>query len=175
MIRPAVIVTMLLAGIAVAQQRPQPATPAPRTGPQEIARFDDWIAYTTEEGGQKVCYAGTKAKSSTPELAGRGEVVMSVAHRPGSRGQVSILAGYAYPSGAAVTVTVDGATALAFYTGGRAAFAHNGAAAINAFRRGNEAAAKGPQQRGGKPVSDSFSLKGFTAAYEAIGKACPGR
>lgn len=176
MIRLAVIAAaLLLAGVAVAQQRAQPRAQPARPAQQEIGRFDDWIAYVTDENGQKICYMGTKARSSAPALSGRTDVVLSVTHRPGSRDQVAILAGYAYPSGAEVAVTVDGSTTLPFYTGGRAAFARDGRAAAAAFRRGNEATAKGPPARGPGQVTDTFSLRGFTAAHEAIGKACPAR
>ncbi len=175
MIRLAVTAALLLAGVAAAQQRAQPRAPAPRPAQQEIGRFGDWIAYVTEENGQKICYMGVKAKSSAPRLPGRTDVVLSVTHRPGSRDQVAMLAGYAYPSGAEVAVTVDGSTTLPFYTGGRAAFARDGRAAAAAIRRGNAATAKGPPPRGPGQVTDSFSLMGFTAAYEAIGKACPAR
>lgn len=172
MIRSIALVAILFAaGTAVAQQRAQPASPAP----EEIGRFGDWVAYTAQENGQKVCYAGVKAKSSAPNLSGRGEVILYVTHRPGSRDQIMLLSGYNYPSGAEVTVSVDGSGGQTFYTSGRAAFARDGRPLVASFRRGNDAAAKGPAPRGSGQVTDNFSLRGFTAAYEAIGKACPAR
>ena len=51
----------------------------------------------------------------------------------------------------------------------------NTTAAIDAFERGTTAVARSPGPRGGARVQDTFSLRGFTASYEAINKACPAR
>ena len=133
MIRFIAIAALLLTGVAAAQQRSQPRSQAPAQ--QELGRFEDWIAYTAEENGQKVCYAGVKAKASAPDLSGRGDVILYVTHRPGSRDQVMMLSGYAYPSGAEATLAVDGGTAQPLYTGGRAAFARAGRSAPAVARR----------------------------------------
>ena len=44
----------------------------------------------------------------------------------------------------------------------------------DAFERGATAVARSPGPRGAR-VQDTFSLRGFTASYEAINKACPAR
>jgi hypothetical protein len=61
---------------------------------------------------------------------------------------------------------------LEFYTAQRAAFARDGKSAVAAFQKGSRAIARslGPKDA---PVTDTFSLKGFSAAYGAIVKACP--
>lgn len=159
-----------LAAPAAAQPRPPARDEAPR--PKTIGKFDDWQAATHVEAGQTVCYALTRAKTSTPALPGRGEVVLTVTHRQSLRDAVAISAGFAYAANAAVTVEAGAAT-LDFYTAQRSAFARNNAAAISAFQRGSQASARSPGPRG--PVVDGFSLKGFSAAYAAINKACPAR
>jgi Invasion associated locus B (IalB) protein len=123
--------------------------------------------------GQQVCYAFVRASGSQPALPGRGEVVLTVTQRPGGRDAVAISAGFAYAAGAEVQVGVD-QTQLGFYTASRSAFAHDGHAAVAAFEKGRQAVAKSPGPRGGV-VSDSFSLRGFSAAYAAINKACPAK
>ncbi len=168
-----VLLTCLATLPALAQQRP---AARPAAGQQAIGRFDDWSAWQMQENGQRVCYMGVKARASTPRLSGRGDVILTVTHRANARDQVSIMSGYAYPSGAEVQVRVlSSGTELAFYTSARAAFARDGRAAIAALRRGREAVAKGPVPRGSGQVTDTFSLRGFTAAYEAISRACPSR
>lgn len=155
-----------------AQNQSTPQNAAQNT-PKSIGTFADWQAATHQEGGQLVCYAFTRASASTPAVPGRGDVVLTVTHRVGARGAVAISAGFAYPANADVTVQVD-KTELGFYTAGRSAFANEGKAAIDAFERGNTAVARSPGPRGAR-VQDTFSLRGFTASYEAINKACPAR
>lgn len=148
------------------------AAQAATTGPSPLGVFADWTAATYVQAGRTVCYAFTRPLSSTPALAGRGQVLLSLTERPGARDEAALSAGFAYPKGANVSVVVGG-TDLAFYTAGDAAFARDGAAAVRAFRIGYTAIAHSPGP-GGHPVSDSFSLRGFSDAYAAITKACPG-
>jgi hypothetical protein len=162
---------LLLAVPAFAQpSRPQPAA-SKAEGPKAIGRFDDWTAATNPEGGQTVCYAFARASGSSPSLAGRGDVVLTVTQRPAGRDAVAISAGFAYPQGAAVTVQVD-QTALDFYAVGRSAFARDGRATVSALNRGRQVTARSPAPRAAAVV-DTFSLKGFSRAYEAINKVCP--
>lgn len=164
---------LLLAVPAVAApKKTAPAThPAAAAGPKQIGKFEDWTAATHTESGQTICYAFTRVQSSAPVLPGRGAVVLTVTERPSGRDAVAIEAGFAYPSNASVTVQVD-QTGLEFYTAARAAFARDGKAAVAAFQRGSRAIARSP---GPKEVTDTFSLKGFGAAYAAIVKACPAK
>ncbi|MBL6458105.1 hypothetical protein JMJ55_22465 [Belnapia sp. T6] len=141
-----------------------PAAQAQQARPQKLGEFGAWIAASYAEGGQKVCYAFTRT--------GRQGVLLSVTHRPTTRDTVTVTAGYAYPRNAEATATVGG-TDLPFYTAGSTAAARDGAAAVRAFRNGRDAVLKGPGANGRGTVSDSFSLSGFTAAYEAISKECP--
>lgn len=157
---------LLATAPAIAQSRAAPPRP---DGPKSIGTFQDWQAATHTEGGQPVCYALTRAKPAAP-LPGRGEVVLTVTQRPSLRDAVAISAGFAYPANAEVKVEA-GPTTLDFYTAQRSAFARSGAAAVAAFHKAATATARSPGPRG--PVADSFSLKGFTAAYAAITKACP--
>jgi hypothetical protein len=150
-----------------------PAHPAAAAanGPKKIGDFGDWIAATHAESGQTVCYAFTRAQSSTPALPGRGAVVLTVTERSSGRDAVAIEAGFSYAPNASVTVQVDQA-GLEFYTSGRNAFARDGKAAVTAFGKGSRAIARSP---GAKEVTDTFSLKGFDKAYAAIVKACPAK
>jgi invasion protein IalB len=158
----------LLGGLpAAAQQRPAQGGGA--SGPQRLGAFQDWTAATHREGGQKVCYAFTRASRTEPN---RQNVILTVTHRPQGRDQVALSAGYSYPRNAEVEVAV-GQAELPFYTAGSSAFARNGQAAVAAFRAGANAVSRGPQANGRGQAQDSFSLSGFTAAYEAISRECP--
>ncbi len=142
-------------------------------GPKELGKYDDWIAATYEQGGQMVCYAFTRAKSTQPEGASSTSPLLTVTDRPGSRDEVAITAPFTYPKGASVTVQVN-QTGLDFYTAGRDAFARDGKVAVGALTHGEQAVARGPGPHEAKLV-DAYSLKGFTAAHEAIVKACPAK
>ncbi len=171
---------MLLAAPSLAQSRapshptarPRHVQPAPG-GPKRIGKWDDWQAATHQEGGQPVCYAFTRPVSSSPSVAGRGDVVLTVTERQGGRDAVAISAGFTYPANAEAELGVEGVT-LPFYTSGRSAFARDGRAAVALFNRGRQAVAHSPGPHGAA-VSDTFSLRGFSQAYAAIVKACPAR
>ncbi len=121
------------------------------------------------------CYAFTRApQSSQPAMAGRGDVVLTVTERTAPRDAVAISAGFAYPATAPAVNVAVGPTAFQFYTAQRSAFARDGHAAIAAFEKGDRVTAKSPTPKG-TVVTDTFSLRGFTAAYGAINKACPSK
>jgi len=163
--------TALFGAIGLVLTATHPADAQPAAGPRRLGVFQSWTAATHTENGQKVCYAFARA-SRSEGVPNRREVILVVTHRPAGRDQVALRAGYAYPREAAVTLTV-GTTELAFYTGGDAAFARDGRAALAAFRTGREAVARGPGPGSRGQATDSFPLAGFGAAYDAIGRECP--
>jgi invasion protein IalB len=146
--------------------------------PQKIGDFQSWTAATHAEGGEKVCYAFTRATRSegVPNRA-PNNVLLVVTHRPKSRDQVALQAGYAYPrnNGGDDPVKVSvGGTSLGFYTSGSSAFARDNKAALAALKNGREAVARGPSPNGGRgQATDAFSLAGFGAALDAISRECP--
>ena len=156
-----------------------PARPAARpagSSAKSIGKFDDWRAATHTEAGQLVCYAFTRPQPGTPDstpVPGRSEVVLTVTERPGGRDAVAVTVGFAYPANSEAMMAVD-RTELPFYTAGRSAFARDGHAAAAAFDKGRQAVLRSPGPKGGTVV-DIFSLRGFSAAYAAIGKACPAK
>ncbi len=164
----------VLCAAAMAQQKKAPPPSAhhlPPGGPHAIGFYDDWTAAIHREGGQAVCYAFTRAASSTPTLAGRGDVVLTVTERRPARDVVAISAGFAYSRNAAVAVGIE-QTSFSFYTAQRSAFARDGHEAVVAFQKGRLVIARSPGPRG-QIISDHFSLHGFRGAYAAIQKACP--
>ena len=175
----ALLILLALVLLAAGPAPPQPqhaaaaAAPAKPEGPKKIDSFEDWTAATNVEAGQTECYAFVRASHSTPALPGRGDVVLTVTQRRTARDTVAISAGFAYPAKASVAVQVD-QTALDFYTHDRSAFARDGHAAVAAFQRGSGMTARSPGPKGATVV-DTFSLKGFSRAYEAINKACPAK
>jgi len=168
MTRMFLLAAALLAPLSVAaQQQPQPQ-------PRLIGEFNDWTAAALGSGAQQICYAFTRPQGTSQNAPpNRGLVMLTVTHRPEGRDQIALRAGYAYPRDATVEVSV-GTTNFEFFTAGSDAFAREAAPVIAAFRRGATATASGPapQGRTGR-VADTFSLRGFTAAHEAISRECP--
>ena len=158
---------------------PKPAAkPAARVAananaPKPIGKWDDWQAATHVEAGQTVCYAFTRVKSAVPAVTGRGDVILTVTQRQAQRDAVAISAGFTYAAAAAILVQAEKA-ALDFYTAGRSAFARDGKTAVTAFAAAAQVLVRSPNPKGGNVV-DTFSLKGFGKAYDAINKACPAK
>jgi hypothetical protein len=168
----ALVLALPTAALAVVPKKPAPAAhPVAASGAKQIGSFEDWTAATRPEAGQTVCYAFTRAQKSAPSLRARGEVVLTVTERTSGRDAVALEAGFTYPANATVTLQVD-QKGLEFYTDKRYAFARDGRAVVAAFDKGSRVISRSPSP---KEVTDIFSLKGFTAAYAAIVKACPPR
>ena len=167
------VLTLPHTALAQAARSAAATRPAAASAPKQIGKFEDWTAATHQESGATVCYAFTRAQSSSPTIAGRGDVILTVTQRPTGRDAVAISAGFAYPQSATVTVQVD-QSAQDFYTAGRNAFARDGKATVAAFAKGTRAIARSPGPHDA-PVTDTFSLKGFSAAYAATVKACPAK
>jgi invasion protein IalB len=161
-------VLSLLFVIAAAHAAP---TKKPSGRPEAIGTFGKWTAATYHDEGQLICFSFTWATSSSRKVARRGNAILSVTLRPSERDIVAIDAGFSYADNAIVHVQVD-KIGLEFYARKRGAFATNGNAAVSAFESGNRAIARSIGPRNQK-VADTFSLKGFSAAYKAMSKKCP--
>jgi hypothetical protein len=145
--------------------------PPMAAGPQTLGSYGNWVAAVYQENGQPVCYAVTRAVTSTPPVANRAAAVLTVTERPTVRDAVSIGGVMTDAGNAAITMQVDRA-GLDLYPAGGNAFARNGAAAVVAFRNGSQAMVQSLSPYNG-PITDTFSLTGFSAAYAAISAACP--
>lgn len=164
MFRTLLVAVLLAAAPAAAQQANRPS---------KLGDFDAWTAATHMEGGQRVCYAFARARS-VDGVPGRlaPNVMLLVTHRTDQRDQVAIRPGYTFARGAESALVVGNAT-LPFFTAGDTAFARDGAAVVAALRGGREALSRGPGPNNRGVSADVFPLQGFTAAYNAITRACP--
>lgn len=156
------------AGGAIAQ------TPSATSG--FIDNFDDWSAFSDKENGKPLCYIASLPKKTEGGTAQRGAAYMMVTHRPAEKttGEVSVRAGYTYKEGTEVEVRVGGGQPIMLFTDQGFAWtreAKTDQALIAAMRAGASLTVKGTSSRGTQ-TTDSYSLKGFTAALEAINKAC---
>ncbi|WP_316975841.1 invasion associated locus B family protein [Shumkonia mesophila] len=165
---PIVAALLIGAGAAAAQ------TPSPASG--FIDNFDDWSAFSEKENGKPLCYMASLPKKSEGVAGQRGAAYMMVTHRPAEKttGEVSVRAGYIYKEGSEVEVRVGGGQPIMLFTDQGFAWtreAKTDQALIAAMKAGASLVVKGTSSRGTQ-TTDSYSLKGFTAALEAINKAC---
>ena len=143
---------------------------------KSLGTFGDWTAYKMEEGSQKVCYMAAVPQKSEGKYTKRGEIFLIVSHRPakGTYNTVSLTAGYNYKKDSAVKMQVDKKPQEELFTSGDTAWAFTADQdnkLVSLMRAGNKVVFKGTSARG-TLTTDTFSLKGFTKAANAIDKAC---
>ncbi|MEM1401595.1 MAG: invasion associated locus B family protein [Pseudomonadota bacterium] len=134
----------------------------------------DWFTFQMVEEGATVCFMATRPTQSRGNYSRRGEIALFVTHRPGknSWSVVSIHTGYTYQSGSTVVARVGG-KAYSFFTAGEVAFANSDddLALIEELKAGADMIVEGTSSRG-TLTTDTFSLRGFSAAYDQISASC---
>ena len=152
---------------------------APPLAAQEnpLGEFKGWQAYSFAESGKKVCVVWARPNKSTGKYKRRGAVRVFVAHRRWTRpkrvNEMSFEAGYAFKKDSEARVTIDGKKYTLFTDGDTAwnRAAKDDAHMVKAMRVGKILVIEGVSGRGTK-TTDTYSLFGFTAAHNAINKAC---
>lgn len=141
-----------------------------------LGTFHSWTAYSFQETDGKVCYMAAEPTKSAGKYTYRGDVFLSVTHRPNDKSYdvVSIQAGFTYKKGTKPTLRVDNRKTVNLEAVKDMAWVKEAAIdkkLVQDMIKGGEAVAYGQSVRGTK-ITDTFSLKGFTKAYEAINEAC---
>jgi invasion protein IalB len=195
-----IVLAAALASVAFAQQppaapapkpaapksaAPKPATPNPApaatasTGsePTLLGQYGDWGAYAASPGGNKVCFALAKPKTSKTEPAGRNrdQSYMFISSRPAEnvKNEVSVIIGYPFKTSSDATAEIGGAK-FAMYTQNDGAWIKNvteEARMVDAMRKGADLTVKGTSGRGTQST-DQFSLKGLAQALDKIEQEC---
>jgi hypothetical protein len=169
---------------AAAQQKPAttasaPAKPAGETAPQPtlLGQYADWGAYTASPGGNKICFALAKPKTSQTEPAGRkrDQAYIFVSTRPADkvRNEVSVTVGYPFKSSSDATAEI-GSTKFGMYTQNDGAWIKNvaeEARMVDAMRKAPDLTVKGTS-RSGTLSTDQYSLKGLAQALDRIEQEC---
>jgi hypothetical protein len=142
---------------------------------KDLGTFGNWRAYEDVEAGKKVCYLAVKPDKTEGGYKARGNVFLTVTHRPSAKTYdvVSIVAGYQYKPDSDVAVNVD-KNSWSLFTASDRAWARDAAtdkAIVKALAKGGSLVAKGTSNRG-TPTTDTFVLTGFSKAYKAINDAC---
>ena len=149
--------------------------------PAFLSKHGAWTAHVKVDDGRKTCFAWTTPTKPRGNYQTRGDVLAFVTvYKPAPQGndyydggQISIVAGYRYKEDGAVVATIAKKKYVMF-SDADTAWA-NGAdgdkSLIAAMKAGSTMVVKGSSWRPTK-TTDTYSLKGFTAAYNAIRAAC---
>lgn len=154
------------------------ATPAFAQTPQFLGTFRDWNVYKFEdpEQDQTICYIASEPKKQEGNYTRRDPPALLVTRRsnPEVVDEVSVQPGYSYAEGSEVEVEVDRRSDYSLFTRGEHAWTktrQDDQALINSMRRGTNLTVRGTSVKNTYSL-DTYSLLGFTAAYEAMVAAC---
>jgi hypothetical protein len=139
-----------------------------------IGNFYDWSAFHYGSGKEKTCYLASEPRKKSGNYKSRGRTFILVTHRPTKKkfNIFELRAGYTYRKKSEVTVNIDGQL-YKLFTDGETAWAYDKVdqSISEMMRRGKSMVVIGFSGRGTK-TEDKYSLRGYTAAHKAIGKAC---
>lgn len=144
---------------------------------QLLGTYRDWDAFMLKKSnGEKVCYMISIPKSSKPATLRHGKPFITVSHKPVRKikNEVNFVVGYNFKKYSRVTMTIDKKRKYRLFTEGNGAWgddAKTDNAMVQSMKRGSNLAMIGQSGRGNN-TSYRFSLSGFTAAHNAITKAC---
>ncbi len=151
------------------------SAPSVRAEQVFLGQHGDWYAYRLDESAGRTCYMVSKPTGTRGSVAKRGDVVAFVTHRPkeGERDVVNFQAGFTYRPGSDVTVTIGG-DKFSLFTTRDTAWARapgDDKALVQAMIKGITMTVQGTPERG-NALTDTYSLRGFTAAHKRITAAC---
>lgn len=143
--------------------------------PRMIQSYSDWSLYTYPSNKGKICFAMATPTSQRPNGVNRDPTYFMVTTRPGERvsNEVSVEIGYPFKTGSYATVNVDGQK-FRLFTQGDGAWVDelsDEQQLVAAMRAGSKMSVHGLSKRG-THTTDTYSLKGVSAALRAAGNAC---
>jgi hypothetical protein len=145
--------------------------------PTPLGAFADWEAYSYRTGTAPVCYIIAKPTNSESSRnnSKRDQVYFMVTHWPGRKvfGEVSTIIGYPFKEGSEAKLMV-GDESYELPTNGDSAWVkmpRDEAQIIAALKEGRSLKVKGMSWKGTE-TTDTYSLSGFSAAFERINEAC---
>lgn len=143
--------------------------------PRVLSVHGDWTAYTFQENGNKVCYIASQPIKAEGNYTRRGDIFALITHRPAEDSQnvFSYVTGYTYRPNSEVDVSIDGKKFTLFTQNDMAWTVDDqtDARLADAVRKGSRMTVKGTSARG-TLTTDTFSLRGSSAAHDAISREC---
>lgn len=144
--------------------------------PKMIGEYGDWVAWTYNDRGNIICYMSSTPKKDEGKYTKRGDIYTVVTHRPSEKSfdEVSFVAGYTFNTKAPLVIKIGNQTFNSTFTEGDKGWMRTGDGdkkIVAAMKRGERMIVDGQSSRGTN-TKDTYSLKGFTTAYQAISAKC---
>ena len=164
---------LALAAVWLAGLVPAPLAAAEQTF---VAAYRDWGLFTYDDGERELCFITSEPKQQDGNYERRGPPAVLVTRLPAEPelDEVSVQSGYTYEEGSDVEVVVDGEARFSLFTQGEYAWTRgpeDDDALIEEMKAGLEMTVRGTSTLGTYSL-DTYSLLGFTAAYEAMDRTC---
>ena len=140
-----------------------------------VGKFKNWESHFTQEGKELVCFALSQPIKKEPQNLNRAEARIFVTFR--TKGNVqdeaSVTGGYPYKKDAKIDVTIEDVN-FKFESSENFAWLatkDQEIKLINLMKKKNDAKVIGISARGNK-TTDTYSLLGFTDAYNSAKNKC---
>ena len=138
-------------------------------------QFKNWTAQNTNINGQQVCYAVSSPIASDPKTLNRAESRIFVSFRANDKiqNEISVTSGYSYKASSKVNLAIE-KKEFNFETEDNFAWLtkyEDEISLIELMRKSSQVKVSATSVRGTKTI-DTFSLSGFSDAYEAAKKKC---
>lgn len=145
---------------------------------ERVATFNDWSVYVANSANGRVCFAVSQPQNTEPTGVNRGGIYFMLSTWPsrGVHNEASIVIGYPFAEQSTVTVSIDEDETFEFFTIDQGAWLSNldlEDDLVVAMQRGLQMTVRGRSQRG-TDTTDTYSLRGVTAALNRVGQECPG-
>lgn len=142
--------------------------------PTAVARFKDWVVFTDQVDGDRICYAATEATDKAPASADHGDVWFYVTSwKSGrARAQPSLKVGYELRDDLAPSARI-GRASWTLFSAGNEAFARDedDPRIVRELERGSELRVEAVSKRDTQ-VAYHFSLAGSSSAIDRAAAAC---
>ena len=137
-------------------------------------KYSSWSVYTVSKDGRKLCYMVSYPVRKTGNYSNRGEPYIMVTNVSGVAKEVSVTGGYKYKSGTEPRAIVDGKEYRMSLTKGEFAWFKTSGydkKLIKKMKAGMRMRIKGTSTIGTYSI-DTYSLRGFTEAYNKMNRSC---
>lgn len=167
---------MRLASACIAAGLLIAASPAFAQTAKLLKTFRDWQVFVHEANDEKVCFAASAPKSTSPRGVNRGSIFLYLTtwQKDGVKNELSVKVGYTFKPESTPIVAV-GSDSFQLYPKDDKAFMRDPAEErklVDAMRKGSTLTIKGESSRG-TSTEDKYSLFGLTAALNHVEQVCP--
>lgn len=141
---------------------------------QLIGTQGDWRVFTLDQGGKKQCYIASAPTKSKGTFKKRGDAYMLVTSRSASQDEVNASSGFAYKKGTDAHMSFNTTEKFRLFTQGDQAWARDSkqdAAIVAQMKKASALTLRGTSPKE-TYAEDTYSLKGFSKAYEQMKKSC---